>query len=520
MNTKRTIGVCLSLLGLILGARGETKEKSMTLEECIITALKNNLAVAVEVLNPELADIAVTRTKERFIPRLSFSYGRDSQNSASYSYIDAAMTVTTASNSTQALLTQLFPTGGELQVLLYSYKTDSNRNFQTINPRFGSTLQFSFSQPLLRNFGFLATRREIIVARNTRDMSEAQLRAALQNAVYQTEEAYWNLVYSVQDLAVKKTSLELAQDLLMKTKREAEVGRVAEIEILGAEAEAASRQADILQVEAAVRNNENILKTLVNLKSEDGQLIKIVPAEKPRVEKKEITYEEAVQTAIARRPDLEASRIDLKTREVNYSFAKNQLLPDIRVEASYWSPGLSGTQIMYLNNDPFTGVIIGTVPSGASAALRDALKFKYRNWSVGLTLNLPTDSIFSHALYSQAKVEMAQARLRLKNQEQQALLEIENAVNAIGTDYKRVQAYQAAREMAEKKLAGEEKKLQVGMSTNFIVLQYQRDLANARSAELRALIDYNLSLAKLDRALGTGLESKNIRISEVMRQEE
>jgi outer membrane protein TolC len=92
-------------------------------------------------------------------------------------------------------------------------------------------------------------------------------------------------------------------------------------------------------------------------------------------------------------------------------------------------------------------------------------------------------------------------------------------VNAIGTDYKRVQAYQAAREMAEKKLAGEEKKLQVGMSTNFIVLQYQRDLANARSAELRALIDYNLSLARLDRALGTGLESKNIRISEVMRQE-
>ncbi len=519
MKAKRTIGVCLWLAGLITGARGQAVEKAMGLEECILTAMKNNLAVAVEILNPELADIAVSRAREIFIPRLSMGYQQDSQISGSYSWIDAAQDVSTTSNGYETSLTQLIPFGGEFAVSLQSYEIESNRKFQTINPRFGSTLNFSFSQPLLRSFGFLATQREIIVARTNRDISETRLSTLLQQTVYQVEEAYWNLVYSVQDLGVKKTSLKLAEDLLAKTKRESEVGRLAEIELLSAEAEAASRRADILQAEASVRNNENILKTLVNLKSEDGQPVKIVPIDSPRVEKKEMTFEEAVRIAIARRPDLETSRLDLKSREISFSYAKNQLLPDLRLQASYWSPGLSGNQILYLNNDPFSGIVIGTLPGGASTALKDALKFRYKNWSVGLSLNIPLDTLLSRAQYNQAKVEVTQAELRLKNQEQQILLEIENAVNSVGTDHQRVQAYQAARELAEKKLAGEEKKLQVGMSTNYIVLQYQRDLANARSAELQALIDYNLSLARLDRALGTSLENKSIRIGEFLGRE-
>ena len=105
---------------------------------------------------------------------------------------------------------------------------------------------------------------------------------------------------------------------------------------------------------------------------------------------------------------------------------------------------------------------------------------------------------------------MDQAKLRLKNQEQQAFLEIDNAVRAVQTDYKRIQAYKVARELAEKKLEAEEKKLKVGLTTNYLVLQYQRDLANARGAELRAILDYNLSLARLSRAMGTTLNEKNI----------
>ena len=231
----------------------------------------------------------------------------------------------------------------------------------------------------------------------------------------------------------------------------------------------------------------------------------VVPADSPSYTKMEISIEEALQTAMNKRPDLESYRWDIKSRDIDFVYAKNQLLPELSLEASYWSPGVSGTQILYQDNNPLTDIVVGTIPGEVSDALRDALKFQYRNWSAGLTLTLPTNTLFSRGQYAQAKASLDQAKLRLKNQEQQVFLEVSNAVQTVQSDFKRIQAYTVARELAEKKLEAEEKKQMVGLTTNYLVLQYQRDLANARSAELRAIIDYNLSQARLSRAMGVGL---------------
>nr|MBC8359428.1 TolC family protein [Candidatus Aminicenantes bacterium] len=216
------------------------------------------------------------------------------------------------------------------------------------------------------------------------------------------------------------------------------------------------------------------------------------------------------------RPDLQATRIDINSKEIDLTYAKNQLLPDLNLQANYWSPGVSGTQIQYQDNNPLTDIIIGEIPGSSSNALKDAFNFRYRNWNVGITLSIPLNSFLSRAAHAQAKVNLEQTMLSFKDQEQQIFLEIRNAVRAVQTDYKRVQAYKVARELAEKKLEAEQKKLLVGLTTNYVVLQYQRDLANTRSAELRAIIDYNLSLATLDRAMGKSLQNKNIRLSSIL----
>ena len=187
-------------------------------------------------------------------------------------------------------------------------------------------------------------------------------------------------------------------------------------------------------------------------------------------------------------------------------------MPELNFSASYWSPGVSGNQIVYDPFDPF-GPPVMVIPGGASSALKDALGLKFTNWSVGLNLNIPLNTVFSRAQQAQAKVDLKQTSLRLKEQEQQVILEIRNAVRTVQTNHKRVQAYRAARELAERKLEAEEKKLKVGLTTNYVLLQYQRDLADARSLELRAMIDYVLSSADLDRAMGTSLEKKNIQLS-------
>jgi len=529
----------LSILFLTVGASAQKKEKALSLEDCILKAMQNNLNVAVEVLNPELADISVSLAKEDFLPNLSFGYSLQNTNSPSVSFIEGEKKISTEYKDYSASIFQRIPTGGEFSISLYSYKNDSNQKFLSVNPRFSSTLRFNFTQPILKNFGFKISRKEIIIARNNRAISEGQLRGVLMVTIYNVESAYWNFVHSIENLKAKRQSLKLAQDLLAKSKREVDVGTLAPIEILSAQTEVASREADILQAEAMVKNNEDLLtevasreadilqaeamvknnedllKTIINLAAEEkGADVDIIPVDKPAFAKKEVSLEDALLTAIENRPDLQASRIDLQNKEINLSYAKNQLLPDLSLRASYWSPGISGTQIIYDELDPF-GPPIMTIPGGSSAALRDAFDFKYKNWSVGLTLSIPISTVLSRAEYAQARVDLDQALFRLENQEQQIFLEIKNAVRAVQTDYKRVYAYKIARELAEKKLEAEEKKLRVGLTANYVVVQHQRDLADARSAELQAMIDYNLSLARLDKALGTTLKNKNIRFSEI-----
>jgi len=510
----RRIAAAMALCAVLAAGQTPVAERAVTLQDCIETALKNNLSLSAEILGPEVAASAADRAREVFLPKLAFTFGSQTSNQASFSWLDATDQVTSDFADYQGSLEQRLPTGATLSATLYSYRNETNRSFQTINPRYGSTLTFDFAQPLLRDFGFKMARREILIAGNNREVSENDLREALVDTVYDVEEAYWNLVYGREYLKVQQESLQLARNLLAKNEKELEVGVIPPIDILSARAEVASREADILQAQAQVKNGQDTLRTLLNLRAVPGAPAPaLVPSEIPRTEALPIGLEEALATALARRPDLASSQVGLRTTALNLTYARNQSLPNLSFRASFWSPGVSGTQLRYLNDDPLTGVIVDTIPGGPSLAFQDAFRLRYKNWFVGLTLDLPLESVLSRARVAQARLESDQAALRHKDLESQALLEVEIAVRAADTDYQRIQAYRLARELAEQKLAAEEKKLEAGLSTNYTVLQHQRDLALARTNETRARVDYNLSLARLQKAMGTTLESKNIRFT-------
>jgi outer membrane protein TolC len=513
MKTGRiVIAVLLAVTGF---GRAQDREVRLSLDDCIQQALRNNLNLAAEILTPRINAEAVGVAGEVFLPQLSFSMARSNRNSASYSWISAAGTITTDSGQYDLNLSQLLPTGGRVEAVLSSYKTDSTESFLTINPRYGSTLSFSVSQPLLRNFGPKATRQAILVAQGARDISRSNFQGLLMDTVTRVEEAYWNLVYSIENVRAKRESLEWAQDLLHKNQKELEAGLIPPLDLLNAKAEVAGREADIIQAEAEVRNNGDLLGTLINLPRTEGEAPPVlVPTDSPTLEAKVLTVDEAVRLALENRPELEAGRSRIRTSDLNLSVARNRLLPELSLNASYWSPGVSGTRILYQDDNPLTNIIVGQVPGGASAALRDALKMRYRNWSFSLSLAVPFDTVLSRAAFGQAKLEADQAALRLKNLEQQAVLDVQTAQRAVETNYRRAIAYRAARTLEEEKLRAEEKKLAAGLSTSYTVLQHQRDLAAARTNELRSLADYNLSLARLDRALGLTLQAKNIVLDE------
>ena len=510
----------LMVLALVLAAPGFGQDAKgrllMSLDECIVKALKDNLGVAIQILGPEISSEGVTRAQEKYIPTMSLSASTRSTENASYSFLDASDSlVDKTQNFTFLNASQALPTGGTFSLDFTGYKTATNRIGQTINPRYSTTLRFNFSQPLLRNFGFKMSRREILVAMNNLGGSGEDLKRTLTDTVYNVESAYWNLVYSIENLDVRRQSLQLAKDLLEKNQRSVEGGTLAPTEVLSPRAEVATREADLIQAETQIQSNEDQLKLLLNISGdEDKRITAVVPKDKPTYVQKTVDLEEALATAIQNRNDLEISRIGLETEKLNLSYAKNQNLPDLNLTASLYAPGIDGTQIFYIGS-PLEGIIDYTVPGGISGALKQTTSFQYPNWNLGLTLSIPLANLISKANLAQARLNMRQAMLELENQKEQIYLEIKNAVRSVEANYKRILAFTTARELSEQKLAAEEEKRRVGMSTNYMVLSYQRDLANARISELNAIISYNVSLAALEKSMGTNLKSKNIKLSEI-----
>ncbi|NTU51310.1 MAG: TolC family protein [Candidatus Aminicenantes bacterium] len=510
--------LALALAGPAFGQQAQST-MSVSLDDCIVRALKDNLGVAIQVLGPQISAESVNAAQEKYIPSLTLSYSSRKTENAAYSYLDTPgdSTINKTRNYNFMSANQTLPTGGTLRLDFTGYRTTTNQRGRTIDPRFGTTLAFNLSQPLLKNFGPKISRREILVARNNLGVSEESLKNTLINTVYNVESAYWNLVYSIENLEVRKQSLALAKDLLEKNQRSVEVGTLAPMEVLSARAEVATREADLIQAETQIKSNEDALRLLLNISEAEGQSVSaVLPKDKPTYVPREVSFEEAITAALQNRPDLEISRIGLETEKINISYAKNQILPELNLSASYSAPGIDGTRLIYNLPNPLDpdAEIIDTIPGGIGGALKQSFGFTYPNWNLGLTLNLPLSNVFGKASLAQARLNMRQAMLEMENQKEQVYIEIKNAVRAVEANYKRIQAYTTARELAEQKLAAEEEKRRVGMSTNYVVLTYQRDLANARISELNSIISYNVSVASLEKAMGTNLKSKNINLSD------
>jgi outer membrane protein TolC len=519
MNKKtKFLGAAISMISVfgLFAFSQERKEISLSLEDSIVRALKNNLNVAVEVIGPKIADSAVSQAKEFFMPRLDFNYGSDrSESPATWGLQRTTGTYTFQSRNYAATLVQQIPTGGNLSISLSSARSESNQLYQVFNPSYRGSLSFEFTQPLLRDFGPQISLREIHIAQNASDASRSQFKSTLMDTVFQVEQAYWNLVYAIENLKVKQQSLQLGRDLLARTKKEIQVGQTAPIEILNAEATVAQREAVIVQAEAAVKRNEDTLKTLINVGTDaPSRTMRVVPSDKPAFKPVPVSLEEAFQKAVGHRPELEVLASDIDTQKINFSFAKNQLLPTLDLKLNKTSPGISGTQILYLNNDPLSGVLIGQIKGSSAKALQDAMKFLYNNWTVGLTLSIPFGDVLGRARYASAKQQLDQAQARLKAREQQIYLDVSDAVLNLETSAKSVEAYRIARELAEKRLEAEMRKLNIGLTTNYFVLQYQEALSEARSMEVRALADYNISVAAISKATGSILEERHITLDD------
>jgi outer membrane protein TolC len=302
---------------------------------------------------------------------------------------------------------------------------------------------------------------------------------------------------------VAQQSLQLAEKLLGDDRTRVEVGTLAPLDVIQDQAEVASRQQALAQAEASMQTAELSLKRLIVSGTDDPNWkAKLQPTDRPVYQEPHINLEEALKHALERRTDLIQQHRTLDINEMNLKLLKNQSLPQADFVANYGLQGIGGTQLIR-DNTVIGSPITGSVPGGFSDALHVLGRRDYPTWNVAVQFSYPIGTSASEANYQRAKIVLEQAQTTVKSIELQVATDVANAALQVESQSKQVAAASAARELSQKRLEAEQSKFEVGLSTNFLVVQAQRDLATAQNAELLALLNSRKAIVDFERVQET-----------------
>lgn len=485
--------------------------KELTLQDTIKLALENNLDLQIDKFNPEVADTLIAYQKGLFAPTFSSTLQNASQKSPSSSDLAGAPALSNKDLAYNFGVNYLTTFGTNISLSFNNDRYLTNSSFTTINPRYDSLLSFQISQPLLRNFGKENVQYLVIQAKNNKEITNYNHKQKVVDLIQSVQQAYWNTVYAYEYYDVTKSSLELAKKLLSDTQAKVDVGTLAPIEVLSAKAEVASRESQLITAEKNIKTAENVLKTIIdNNDNPTSLLYRIKPTDKAEYKEVKLNLNSFIETAFKNRPDLYVAETTIKQAETDIKYYRNALLPSLNFVLGAGITGQGGDTLIY-SGDIFNRVVTGKIPGGYGDALSQLFGTNYNNWTIGLQLSYPIFQKQEKANYLRAQLAKDQAVLSQKRQRQLIAIQIENAVKDIEMNAKGIEAAKAATALQEEKLRAEEKKLAVGLSTNFYVLQYQSDLATARSNELQALISYIYSIATLEHAISASLPESNLQ---------
>jgi len=380
----------------------------------------------------------------------------------------------------------------------------------------------------LQGFGFLPNTRFIKIAKNNREISDVAFRLQIITTVNQIQNIYWDLVNAYEDVKVKERSLALADKTLSDNKKQVEIGTLAPIEIVRAQSEESTRQQDLITSRTNLELQQLLMKNALSRTLVDPLLAgaEVIPTDTMQVPDKEpvVPTQDLVSQALAQRAELAEARIDLTNREITNKSAKNALLPTLNAFAYYGGSGLGGSQNpanLCVNNgnqigcqpsnDPLNPIPPSISYGGTFGQLFDSTA---PDKGAGLQLNIPLRNRSAQADQIRAVLEYRQAQMRLQQQENQIRIEVRNAQFALQQNRARVEAARAGVELGRQSLDAESKKYSLGASTNTLVLQAQRDLAQSESTLVTALGSYEKSRVELDRAIGSTLDRTGIDIAD------
>lgn len=495
------------------GQAGAGPSVELKIDDAVQRAMQNNLGLAVQRLNPQTYDYSLAALESSYLPTVTSSLNNQNNTRLPTNQFSGGQIVNTKSQGWSSGLSQAVRWGGgSFNVNFSNSRQNSNARNNTFNPAYSSNLTIGYTQPLLRGFKIDSTRASIDTTRISRTVSEQGLQSSIATTEANVRNAYWDLLAAVRAVGVARQSLALATKLVEDNRQRVEIGTMAPLDVVQAQSEEASRRQVLVQAEATRRTAELALKQLIVSGTEDPLWnAAIVPVDQPAFAPQAIDIEAAVRQALDQRLDLAQAREQLRSNDVSLKNLTNQTLPQLDLQATYQLAGRGGTGIIY--DQAIGGQRIGTIPGGYLDALKNIANWDAPTWNVGISLSYPLGQSAARANMARAKIQLQQSQTQIKQLELQVATEVTNLALQVRSNAESMQAASAARELAQKQLDAEESKFEVGLSTNYMVVQAQRDLANAQMTELQANLSYQKSLVNFHRALITGSSSNVTSVS-------
>ena len=475
--------------------------RELRLLDDVELALRQNLDIAVERLNPQAVDFQLAGLRNAFRPLASSTVGMRSQALPPTNQLNGGQRVTNDTATYNFGVAQAVPWGGgNFSLTFNNSRLDTSNVFANFNPTFTSTLTATYTQPLLRGFKLDNLRQQIAITQVNREIADEALRGTIVATIANVRNAYWEEAYARAAVDVARSSLELAEKLVEDNKARVEVGTLAPIDIVQAEAEAANRRQSLAQIEATLATAQLTLKRLIVTGTSDPMWEQeIYATDTPQLDVPPLNIADAVRTALERRTDLVTARKNLDSNAITMRFWRHESLPDVNLQVNYGAQGIGGTQFIRQGTG-LGSTVIGTVPGGYADALSLLSGRDFPTWNLAMVVSYPIGGNNADAQYARSRVQRTQQSTRLRALELQVATEVTNAALQIQANLRRVEASRAARALAERRLDAEQSKFEVGLSTNFFVVQAQRDLADAQNVELRALTDLQKALVTFERA--------------------
>jgi outer membrane protein TolC len=481
----------------------------LSIQDAVTRALEKNIDIAVARITPRLVDFTLAGLEANYRLNLTSSVSNNRTTDLPRVSTQGISEPTTTSRESwsSGIAQSLWKGGGNYAVSWTNSRFKGQSSVNLRNPQFQSGLTANLTQPLWRGFKIDATRAALRTNRIVQENDEIALSSTAASTEASTRNAYWDLVYAIQAVEAAQNSLDLASRLVDDNRSRVEIGTLAPIDIVSAQAEQASRRNTLVLSQATLRTAELALKRLIVSGTDDPLWVSSInPVDRPPTTPEPINLEGAVARALSMRTDLQQSKNNLEISDINLQNQIDATKPQLNLVANYGLSGLGGPIFQFTGPpDPITGARpSSTIPSGYFDALRNIVGFDAPVWTVGVNFAYPLGRSAQEATVARSRLSLQQTEVNLKALELQIATDVTNAALTVQSSLESVQASAAARDFAEKRLEAAQSKADVGMATNYEVVQAQRDFADARNNELRAVLNYRKALVNFETAQTVG----------------